>query len=137
MPMDPPHKQRSLCLYLADTSMKNGLKVYIDWVFSVYYNAIDEWDGDRDKTLHVCFEDLTNQNRDLDALQKMQDFFFPAKDVPKYDGWRPGAEVYAGGHATSSDPSLRNEIKRTVLELDASVFKGKLAAFQKRYPCGV
>jgi hypothetical protein len=134
--IDPPHGRENLCIYLANNTMEDGLKVYIDWVFSVYYDVVDEWDGDASKTLYVCFDDLTNEGKDQDSLQKIEHFFFPMRDVLHYSGWRPGAQAYDGEHSTSSDPRLRGKINEIAKELDQMVFGGKLAAFQKRYPCG-
>jgi len=157
-PIDPPHNNRSLCVYLANETMVDGLKIYIDWVFNVYYDAIDEWmtegknnsnnsgsDGTAKATnrLHVCFDDITSPEHDLDVLDEIKDHFFPMGDVPNYTGKRTAGvtkkgvtEAYTGGHSTSHDPTLRAEIRKITEELDRKVFGGELAAFQKRYPCG-
>jgi hypothetical protein len=186
----PAHAQRSLCTYLASETMRDGLRVYMDWAFSVYYQSVEQvmdvapitaWQTTTTKskndtsevddnpaaavsnmlhkntvskrnelvltyphppkhdptrsTIFVCMEDLTHHERDQTTVQDIMLHLFPNLNIP-YGGWRPGAQIYTGGHSTSHDPSLRHTLRKLTMELDTTDFGGRVATLQALLRCG-
>lgn len=140
--LDPPNRDRSLCEYLANETEAVGMKVYIDWAFSVYYNKVMEHhrfahssEERRSKALFVCFEKLTGQEDDLnELLWQAYDLFFPGGGMKIRI--KPKKEQYSGGHATSQDPNLRSQLQGLIDNYDKDLFNGMIAKFQSTFKCG-
>jgi len=161
--LDPPRggNNRSLCQYLADESVNAGMKAYIGWVFPVKYRELftrwammfSTWSKYpslshqallRNKTLVVCYEDLTSPSKDLETLQRMFRFWFGDNNHHPYAGllaekdiWRssPGQTEYRGAHSSARDPQLRKNLKEVIQKLDADFFDGEIAWLHSVFPC--
>ena len=85
IPSWPPGKGRNLCQYLSDESERDGLRVYMEWAKTMYFDPLLDFVNNQNQNpttikntstlLLVCFEDLV---RDLNAtVQRMTQWLFP------------------------------------------------------------
>ena len=156
--VQPAIHGRSLCTYLAEESEEDGMRVLIDFTFQRWYNAIlanvdyiQRRKEDHQRTLIVCYETLVESEQA--TMQRMLNFLFPTnrnhtsatEPVPRPPDdsllLRQGGHTrrhleYAGGHATSKDPNMRNRLIGIIRRLDADVFAHKVATAQRKVGCG-
>ncbi|GKZ01408.1 hypothetical protein MPSEU_001091600 [Mayamaea pseudoterrestris] len=139
----PPGLNRSMCHYLADEDADVGMRVYIHVALRAYYLSIEgylvELEQRRqvdpvDRTLLVCFEDITNASKQLNIFGQTMDFLYPGGH--EYYTIPQQPEVNAGGHASSHDPTTRDSLLHLVHELDENMFGGVLQRLNSLYDCG-
>jgi len=111
----PDGNGRSICRYLADESVEDGLRVYVDvalnkWYADVmpYYHRSQELleterqflgvqEPQQPKTLFVCFEDASNPDTEGATFDKMMDFLYPG-------------DSSTGNNSTTTSPKFKMPI---------------------------
>jgi len=147
--LQPPANGRSICQYIAKTQPATGMRAYIDWSMRYYYGPIfahwamaKEILEMRERTLTVCYEDLMSQDRDLETVHSIVDFFFNGSAPVAWDGTPPGhAKVesgYKGGHSTTNDRTQeeKEELLQLIKEIDELIYHGEIAWLNSIQPCG-
>jgi len=159
--LNPPRKNRSetICHYMAKSSEKDGLRVYLDWVFHVHYRTIlsrfalaQDIEPIRERTRVVCYEDLVSHEKGQEAARGIVSFLLNngaagrgnivadsrglvGAAVPADEPKSQTKEQYRGGHATSQDKDLREKLKKLIEELDAEHYDGDIAWLDSVLPC--
>jgi hypothetical protein len=108
------------------------MRAYMSYILNIAYdgvlashvlNQLDPFN----RTLYVCYEDLSDPDQDLRVLEKCLDWWFPTGHEA-WDGRKPARrKSYTGIHATSHDADLRKRLKALIQELDKQYFEGVLA----------
>lgn len=138
-----PQAGRDLCQYLREEPTEMGIRVYIDFALSKYYNGImDYWDerqqrldeGHEPQIKLVCFEDLSDPSKQVAVWHEMMDWMYPGGHSYQFP-LPPPEEEYDGNHATDHDPELRTQLRSVVEQLDRDVFEGTLGTFVEMFGC--
>ena len=153
----PPGRGRSLCTYLSDESEYHGLHVYMEWATALYLDPIlafahyrrrAEHEDGRQRTLFWCYEDLIRQDGSV-TVQRLSKWLFPAHPrndtatattVPLAQATRAPTEQrdQFPGHATTSDPVIRNRLLTIIQQLDHDMFHGTIESSNRNvFGCGV
>jgi len=142
---DPPRRNRSLCAYLQEESVRDGMRVYIDVAFGRWYQGlVDNWEiaqtlQDKNRTLFVCYEKLTDRETYVKTASQILDWLFPSYATNGASDWdidEPEEEEYRGKHSTSHDVIRRKKLKSVVELVDRSDFGGRIANLNKLFGCG-
>lgn len=142
-PLDPPpNPKHSLCEYMRDVSELTGMRTYIEWVFNVKYSSFlsrwaisREFSHVRDRTVEVCFEDLSSTDKDLESIHKVVDFLHNGD--PTANSWMGSREELhdTKGHSTSKDPAKRERLLNIIKQLDEEIYNGDIAWLDSMLPC--
>jgi len=137
--LNPPRRNRTVCEYLQDESVEDGMRVYIDVAFGQWYGKlVKNWElankaEDRNRTLFLCYEDLVNPRMQSRTMRQVYDWLFPGGQ----NRLRKRRRLeYAGGHATSHDAELRSDLKEVIKKLDATIFGNIVASMDETFGCG-
>ncbi|GKY91400.1 hypothetical protein MPSEU_000112300 [Mayamaea pseudoterrestris] len=148
----------TLCEYLQTTAdvQQNeyqAMKTYMDWSLNdlyaglvPYYNKVQE--RHENKTLFVCFDELSSLQTQGDTLRRMRHWLFPSRNVTSTSERRKVVDnavkqpesaattkSYQGGHATSKDPELRQRLLELIAKLDRDVFQSRSAEATALFGC--
>ncbi|GKZ01307.1 hypothetical protein MPSEU_001081700 [Mayamaea pseudoterrestris] len=138
-----PTRNRSICKFLADEDLNFGMRVYIHVALQTWYYNIERYfiELERrrqmdpvERTMVVCFEDITNASKQAQIFDSTMDFLFPGGHEQREIPVQP--QAYSGGHASSHDPATRRLLLSLVHELDESAFSGALQRLNSLYDCG-
>jgi hypothetical protein len=132
----PTRKGRSLCQYLVDESANDGLTMYAqlslvwftDMVLSHRYSASK---ADANRTLFVCFEELES------SQVSIVNHFFPGGhsfECVVNESHHDNA-AYGGGHSTSHNAGLRDELKRLLVKIDDRIYRNVLRKMNDELGC--
>ena len=139
VPLDlpiPSRRNRSICTYLAEESLGDGLLLWTDVARRWWLQPlIDQWNyaqspQDDHRSLFVCYHDLVNGPPLLEStMQRILDHFFPGG----HDFRAPKRlKKDAGGHATSKN---RTELYLELERIDKTFFSGQIAGLYAQFPC--
>ena len=137
--LNPPRRNRTVCEYLQDESVEDGMRVYIDVAFGQWYSRlVKNWQlansaEDRNRTLFLCYEDLVNPRMQSKTMRQLYKWLFPGGQN-SLRKWR--RLEYVGGHATSHDAELRSDLKEVIKKLDATIFDNIIASMDEELGCG-
>jgi hypothetical protein len=139
--LEPPaNADDTLCHYLANNTEPIGMRAYMSWILNNGYEGVlrsfvlNMFDPSN-RTMFVCYEDLSNPQHDMQVLEKSLDWWFPTGHEV-WDGRKPARdEVYTGVHATSHDSELRSRLYNLIQELDDAYFEGVVAWASSLFPC--
>jgi len=142
-------KNRTLCQFLKDESEELGMRAYIEYVFRAKYALLlanyalaREFQFFHDRTRAVCFSALTS-SADLLAqkLDDMLDFLYgpsnPSRRREVNGTLLASVTGYSGGHATSTDPGLRERLRGIVRKIDATYYGGDIEWFDSIFECNL
>jgi len=91
------------------------------------------------RTLFVCYEDLSDPQKDLDIVDTVLRWFYPPmneNEILDWDGKKPATEKnYNGTHSTSKDPVLRQRLRSIVQAVDQQSFDGIVEWADSVFPC--
>jgi hypothetical protein len=120
--------------------MKDGLVIYMDMAYQRFYRGLDSSEAylranpkkDRNRTLFLCYEEMLKDKEKYFNL--MLDHMFPGET----HNWVDHSEKkkYDGGHATPKDPEQRTKLRNLVIEIDNTLFGGRLQDLDRRLGCG-
>jgi hypothetical protein len=145
----------TLCHCLANETEGNGMKIYVEWVFHLYYHKTFEfWALSRGwpscqpiqkRVEFFCFEDLASKTTlAASSVEKMIDFLIDNSTSKKNPAVVSAAEqpikensaqAYDGGHSTSRDPSLRQRLLEIVKQIDHEDYNDDIAWLHSVLPC--
>ena len=138
--LEPAKNGRSLCTYLQDESVLDGLRVYMDVAFGRWYNNLENGVGElgresltRDRTLILCYEELSDPDASAFALLQMLEWLYPGADHTN-----TGSQTVAvdkEDHSTSSHSQTWQELKDTVAWLDQHLFQDMAGSVQRALGC--
>lgn len=142
-PNPPKTKHQSLCDYLRDNNVEDGMRVYIDAAFGRWYHGLEknyelsQFPKDKNRTFFLCYERLANPQTKVDSTNKILNWLYPNKDGKTWNDPGPESqnEVYNGDHSTSHDTALREELKSVVRKLDQLDFGGRIANLNDQFGC--
>jgi hypothetical protein len=118
-----------------------------------YYPAVQERADN--KTLFVCFRELSDPQTQDRTLQRMKQWLYPGSSA--YSSYesdvatttqraltiqqqpKPSKESsssYQGGHSTSKDPLVRQRLLALIAKLDHEVFQDRAAKATFLFGCG-
>jgi len=120
-----------------------GLRAYIDWVFNVKYQGIlSTWallqqahynhttaTSVRDRTLVICYEDLTSPEDGAKTIQKIFEHLTLAY------GYQAQVAEYSGDHATSHNVTILQQLTDIIAEIDEEYYNGDIAWLDSVLPC--
>ena len=136
----PPNPGDTLCHYLANNTEPVGMRAYMSWILNNGYEGVmasyvlNMFDPSN-RTRYVCYEHLSDPDRDLQVIDECLDFWFPSGHGP-WDGRKPAkTKEYVGTHSTSHDPDLRTRLRGLIRELDETNFDGVVAWADSLFPC--
>jgi len=130
------------------------MRAYVDYIFNSQYKTLMTNAalsrgflelGERTKV--VCYEDLASRRTDVvaKAMNSVFDFFYSDSGNPTTTNeyrWQPPLTTTAeatganhGGHGTSQDPALRNQLVQVIKEVDEEFFDGDVSFFKSMFPC--
>lgn len=127
----------TLCEFLNTATEEFAMKVYMDWSLNglyggivPYYQAVQQ--RKENKTLFVCFDELSHLATQAKTLQSMRQWLYPYKKSDKSfknntSMQKPQTGNYQGGHSTSKDPNLRIRLLNLIATLDQQVFQNRVA----------
>ena len=157
-PMLEPYP--TLCHYLANETEVNGMRIYVDWVFHVFYAktlefwalSTSEWCEPIEKRVRMyCFEDLASKSTSSSTMEQIIAFLMnyetinnvkssvrhsesdTGRNQAAYAG--KNSQKYEGGHSTSHDPNLRQRLLRTVEQIDREFYNNDIAWLASALPC--
>lgn len=127
------------------------MRAYIDYIFHSQYVTLltnlalaREIPAYADRTLAVCYGDLTSPNatKIASTVHKIQRHLYNATSneelpYPWLGDAREFAKSYSGGHSTSKDPTLRQQLLDAVYKVDSEAFNGEIAWLNSSgiFPC--
>lgn len=147
----------TLCHCLSNSTEKDGLRIYIDWVFHAFYaKTFQFWalssswsscESIHKRVRAFCFEDLASKQTSASSIESMIDFLTltesnstrSLRDVG-LDGslsneTQPEKQGYDGGHSTSHNPDLRQRLLRTIQEIDHEYYNDDIKWLHSVLPC--
>jgi hypothetical protein len=146
----------SLCRFLADhASEEDGMQAYIAFALSYFYPGLLSYlqiaavrnaqaaqsaasaaktttTITTQKSLVVCFDEVTDPRKMEDLYYEMMDFLYPGGHNFTY---RRRVPTNAGGHASDPDPVLRRRLLEIVKRLDRTVYGGDLTKVNDLIAC--
>jgi hypothetical protein len=145
----PPRQNRTLCHYLQQESLGDGLLLYAEiavqtWYRNLYRNFqyARTTRDDRNRTLFVCYSDFASRNRTVHAemVKSVVDFLFPTGHnftlLEPSEAERLSAKVQpAGGHATSKDPAVIIPALRQMARIDQTYYNGSIGFMANHMGC--
>lgn len=141
-----PSKDRNLCQYLLEESEEDGVRVYVEWAFNLWYSKLlaardlyDKVKGAPRTTKFVCFEGLTNPSIRQTKQQEVIDWLYPYQPPPQFQALASLTEQdeYKGSHATSKDPQLRSRLRKLVQLYDRKLLNGSIASSETIFGCNL
>ena len=138
----PAAAGRHLCTYLAEESERDGLRVWVEWIYlNMLRDLVSFMKQRRDKevaagvqkTLHVCFEDLSGEKYES-LVKEMGDFLYPYKEAIHLQ--KPPSIAGAGSHGTTKDTTVRDRLRGIIAELDYELFDGLIGFNSNDFGCG-
>ena len=139
----PASKGRNLCTYFAEESEYDGLRVWMDWMWTLILQdivALSKKRRDDDvligeqRTLHICFEDLSQGAKSGDLIKEMHSFLYPFKqtistaDVGVVEG--------AAGAMVDASPDVLNRLRLVIANLDQELHGGLIGSHSDDFGCG-
>lgn len=85
-----------------------------------------------ERTRMVCYEDVLSDHG-VQTLSEMMQFWFNTTDL-QWTGREPKPE-YSGGHATSKDPALKEQLREAIKTVDEKYYNGAIAWLDSELPC--
>ena len=149
----------SLCEVLKEQPVEIGMRAYIEFVMKRNYKShgifehlmlVNHVSWIQDRTKIVCFENVTLEPVET-VMQQWVDFYYPSSvgaiviPSPPPESSPAKQQVatqqdtavnYAGGHATSHDALLRQQLRDVFDMLDGQYFGGQIAWLHSVIPCG-
>ena len=85
-----------------------------------------------DRTLFLCYEDLTDPAVNKATAVRAHDWMFPGESH-----WKtPEISTDGAGHATSHNEELRSQLRDIIQTLDSALFNNTIARLDEEFPCG-
>jgi len=117
----------------------SGCSEYYD-EFLVRWALSEQFPDIRNRTMTICFEDLTDPQKVGDKARDAMEFlnlpYIDEEEEADGDSSKNGTTTgYQGGHATSHDPKLREHLREVVEEVDYAFFSRELAWLYSILPC--
>jgi hypothetical protein len=134
----PPGLNRSICEYLVDESLTNGLQVYMEWALNFHYKGLlDTWKefvmDDETRVTYFCYENLLPSNPESDEnFAELTRFLFPGG----YSFPTPTTPTLMRAHTTTKNSTIRNHIRRLAKDLDSRLFHDAYHELQATFGCG-
>lgn len=130
----PAGRGRDLCTYLSDESEEDGMRVYVEWSKNLFFDPLVSFARSRrefeqtagiNRTIFVCYEQLVENF--APTVKLMAHWMFPAHKRASrvYSNRRPAKQAF--GHATTTDPQIRDRLARIVGDIDNELFHGSLS----------
>jgi len=130
----PAGRGRDLCTYLSDESEEDGMRVYVEWSKKLFLDPLVSFARSRrefeqtagiNRTIFVCYEQLLESF--APTVKLMAHWMFPAHKRASrvYSNRRPAKQAF--GHATTTDPQIRDRLARIVGDIDSDLFHGSIS----------
>lgn len=88
----------------------------------------------RERTLTICYEDLSSKDKDLTTINNVLDFLYNRTEHKPWSG--NVANMHnAGGHSSSKNPVKKRRLLEVIKQLDVDVFNGEIAWLDSTLPC--
>jgi hypothetical protein len=131
-----PRKNRSICSYLAEVSLAEGLLLWTDVSFRWWLDPlVQQWKyaqtkDDEGRTLFVCYQDLVMGSSKIQStMQSILDHFFPGG----HDFRAPKHLIKdAGDHATNG---TRSDILKELVGIDETHYNGRIGKMFLAFGC--
>ena len=143
IPSIPHRNNRSICTYLKEESLQDGMTAYMDmalfkWYSGIldYWNQVHAMNESANRTMFICFEDLSDPLQQEGLFYEIMDWLYPGGHSFQIPIEENAHRIYSGGHSTSHDATLRSNLTLLVRRLDAQVFNQSLFQFQQIFECG-
>lgn len=88
----------------------------------------------RERTLVICFEDLSSPDHDVETISTMLDFWYNGRQHRHWNGTPPGHSD-PRGHKTSHNPAVRERLKILAQEIDETYYHRQIEWAHKTLPC--
>jgi hypothetical protein len=136
----PERNNRSLCLYLKEESLHDGLLLYTEIAVRMWYQNLhrnflySRSPADRNRTMFVCYNDFANRNLTVHrrTVYRMLDFFFPAghRYQPSWNKTSGG-----GSHSTGKSSAMLRRVQRQMMEIDRDYYNGSIGRMADEIGC--
>ena len=158
----PPCNHRSICMYLAQESEEDGIRVLMDIALSSWYKGVVPYwklvqerlqQGSQQRSLFLCYEDLVDPFQQEEVYHQILEWLFPGQDDVMRNASMPEkiknslnrqqqqqrsnqTNAYTGGHATVQDSELRARLRAVVERYDREIFGSTVATSNAIFGCG-
>jgi hypothetical protein len=145
----PIRQKRSLCQYLVDESEDHGLHLYMHMSLHVWFrqmsaqHAFAQTVQDRNRTLFVCFDQLSSLDTQQHVVHHMIQHWWPGGQNFRLSELQSSNSnnnngTYAGGHSTQDVAAdYKASLRERVMELDRRFYSGEVARINALFDCRV
>ena len=136
----PPPQGRTICEYLAQESERDGMRVWMEWIYFRDYGKLWEIDqlyrqsesAGNGRMMRLCMEDF-GEGRNVSLTQQVHQFLTPYLPAPS------GEVLFIAGpgtHGTHTAEAEKSRLLQIVREHDAQYFGGRIARESDYFGCG-
>jgi hypothetical protein len=138
----PVRNKRSLCQYLVDESEEDGLHLYTHMSLHFWFKfmaaqyAFSQSMDDENRTMFLCFDQLSSLDTQMVSLQRMVDHLWPGVHNFRFPENIASNATYTGAHSTSDiADDYKSKLREKVAKLDELYFDREVATINALFHC--